>query len=130
MKPAQTKLLAVAIIILIVFSSLMILLFENFGKRNNTDNTIRVACIGDSITEWSKYPAHLQTMLGSSYLVENFGVAGSTVLRNSDKPYMNQIAFQKAKDFQPSIVIIMLGTNDAKVDNYHFIGNFPEDYAE
>ena len=130
MKPAQTKLLAVAIIILIVFSSLMILFFENFAKRTSEDTTIRVACVGDSITEWSKYPAHLQAMLGDNYLVGNFGVSSSAILRNSDKPYMNQTTFQKSKDFQPSIVVIMLGTNDAKMSNYHSIKNFPNDYED
>lgn len=131
MKLVQIKqLLAIAIIILIVSSSLIILLFENNAKKKSANSIIRVACVGDSITEYSHYPDNLQTMLGNNYLVENFGVASSTVLLSSDKPYMKQTAFQKSKDFQPSIVIIMLGTNDAKAGNYRSIANFPSDYEE
>ena len=40
---------------------------------------IRVACVGDSITEGSGYPFQLNLMLGSNYIVGNFGVSGSTV---------------------------------------------------
>ena len=43
---------------------------------------------------------------------------------------MNQSAFQEAKDFQPQVVIIMLGTNDAKDVNYRNIGSFTSDYSE
>ena len=131
MTPVQIKqLLAIAIIILIVSSSLIILLFENNAKKKSVNSIIRVACIGDSITEYSHYPDNLQTMLGDNYLVKNFGVASSAVLLSSDKPYMNQTAFQKSKDFQPTIVIIMLGTNDAKAGNYRGIASFPNDYEE
>jgi lysophospholipase L1-like esterase len=129
MKPAQVKLLTMAIVIVMVSSGL-ILYFDNSRKSSKQPTLIRVACVGDSITEWSKYPARLQTMLGSNYVVENFGVSGSTVLHNSDKPYMSQTAFQKSKDFKPTIVIIMLGTNDAKVENYQSLGDFPNDYEE
>lgn len=129
MKPARTKFASVLIVLLIATSSLIILVYENSTKKV-TAQIIRVACIGDSITEWSQYPATLQAMLGDGYLVENFGVAGSAVSKGSDKPYMNQAAFQQAKDFQPSVVVIMLGTNDAKEYNYRSIASFPKDYEE
>lgn len=77
---------------------------------------IRVACVGDSITQGSGYPAKLQVLLGTNYSVGNFGVSGSTVTLNSTKPYMNQTAFEKAQQFQPKVVVIMLGTNDARTD--------------
>jgi lysophospholipase L1-like esterase len=76
---------------------------------------IKVACVGDSITEHSGYPLKLQLLLGTHYKVENFGVSGSTVSINSNISYMNQNAFQKALDFQPDIVLVMLGTNDANL---------------
>jgi Lysophospholipase L1 and related esterases len=78
-----------------------------------TPKVVKVACVGDSITERSGYPAKLQILLGGRYKVENFGVSGSTVSVNSNISYMNQTAFQKALDFEPDIVLIMLGTNDA-----------------
>jgi lysophospholipase L1-like esterase len=76
---------------------------------------IKVACVGDSITEHSGYPLKLQILLGSNYKVENFGVSGSTVSVNSNISYMDQTAFRKALDFEPDIVLVMLGTNDANL---------------
>jgi acyl-CoA thioesterase I len=78
---------------------------------------VKVACVGDSITERSGYTFKLQLLLGGSYEVENFGVSGSTASVNSNISYMDQAAFQKALDFQPDIVLIMLGTNDANREN-------------
>jgi lysophospholipase L1-like esterase len=128
MKSARTKTAAIVIVLVIATTSL-IFLYNNSTQKASAQ-VIRVACVGDSITEWSHYTDDLQDMLGDGYLVENFGVAGSAVLKNSDKPYMNQAAFQQAKDFQPSVVIIMLGTNDAKDSNYRYITNFPNDYKQ
>ncbi len=92
--------------------------------------TIRVACVGDSITERGSYPVALQQMLGENYTVENFGVAGSTVSRDSKIPYMAQEAFRKALDFRPDIVVIMLGTNDANPEITHDESNFEQDYSQ
>jgi acyl-CoA thioesterase-1 len=69
-------------------------------------------------------------MLGTSYLVREFGVSGSTVLANSDDPYINQTEFQAAKEFLPNIVVILLGTNDARADYYQSINNFVADYEQ
>jgi lysophospholipase L1-like esterase len=77
---------------------------------------INVSCVGDSITEWSGYTDYLQNLLGKGYNVGNFGVAGSAVSTEWFKPYVEQSAFQESMDFNPSIVIIMLGTNDAHAD--------------
>jgi acyl-CoA thioesterase I len=130
MKLGKTKLLAIMAIFII--STCALILFENNINTltNKTKKIVRVACVGDSITEWTKYPDHLQDLLGEDYLVENFGVAGSTVLRSSDKPYMNQTAFERSMEFQPTIVIIMLGTNDAKKENYYALPHFPNDYEQ
>jgi acyl-CoA thioesterase I len=91
---------------------------------------IRVACVGDSITQGSGYPDKLQMMLGSNYIVVNFGVCGSTVSQNSTIPYINQTAFKRAEDFAPDIVVIMLGTNDANPEIAHNEDNFETDYAQ
>ncbi len=87
---------------------------------------ITVACVGDSITEWSEYPKDLQNMLGKEYNVSNFGVAGSSVSTKWFKPYIEQEAFQESIDSEPSIVIIMLGTNDAH--STQLMDSFFEDY--
>jgi lysophospholipase L1-like esterase len=127
---AKAKLLAAGIAILIVSSGLILLYFENLGNRTNPANTIRVACVGDSITEGFGYPDELWMMLGANYTVQNFGVGGSTVLLSSDKPYMNQPALQMAKNYLPNIVVIMLGTNDASPAYYQNIGDFVNDYKK
>lgn len=86
----------------------------------------RVACVGDSITEGyglaspanDAYPAQLQSVLGSDYDVRNFGVSGTTASKQGDKPYWNQAAYTQSTTFDPNVVLIMLGTNDAKPQNW------------
>ncbi len=98
------------------------------------DWTIRVACIGNSITIGSggstAWPQQLGQRLGSSYNVRNFGVSGTTLLRNGDFPYWNESAFLQAQDFDPHIIIITLGTNDSKPQNRIYLHEFFDDYME
>jgi lysophospholipase L1-like esterase len=87
----------------------------------------RVACVGDSITfgsgvenrEKNNYPAVLGRLLGEGYEVRNFGVGGATLQKNGDKPYWSLDAFKEAVAFEPQIVVIKLGTNDSKPQNWH-----------
>ncbi len=94
------------------------------------DTTMRVACIGDSLTEVSGYPSDLQTLLGTFYNVENFGVSSTTVQLDTYKPYMYEAAFVGAKNFKPNIAVIMLGTNDARNDCAQSLENFTTDYIQ
>ncbi len=89
---------------------------------------VRVACAGDSITAGSSYVHDLSGLLGGNYSVRNYGVGLASVSLETTKPYMNQPVFQQAKDFQPDIVVIMLGTNDAITWYQGSIGNFTSDY--
>lgn len=89
------------------------------------DTKIKVACVGDSITAGAgvkdpqkKYPAQLGALLGDGYDVKNFGNSGSTMLDDGDKPYKKQKSFTDALAFAPDIVIIKLGTNDSKPQNW------------
>jgi len=116
--------------VLLVTLSILAIIFETSLNSTNSVNVIRVACIGDSITDFTNYPNDLQTVLGDSYIVESFGASGSTVLLNTDKPYINQIEFTRAKHFLPNIVIVMLGTNDARTDHFKSIDNFVPDYMK
>jgi lysophospholipase L1-like esterase len=130
-KVKQTKklqLLAVFAVILIISSGLIALYFENFGNSPHVGSVTRVACVGDSITEGFGYPDKLEKMLGNNYTVGNFGVGGSTVLLSSGKSYINQSVMQRAKEYQPDIVVIMLGTNDAVPAYYQHIEKFVNDY--
>jgi lysophospholipase L1-like esterase len=98
--------------------------------EDSADSTalINVACVGDSITEWSGYPADLQVMLGDEYVVGNFGAAEAAVSTDWYKPYRNQAAFRESIDFEPDVVVIMLGTNDAHT--YQHLASFASDYAQ
>jgi lysophospholipase L1-like esterase len=125
MNRKKLMLLATGLAILIAASGATSLFMLSIGSK---DRVIRVACVGDSITGGTEYPAELWMQLGANYTVGNFGVSGSTASMNSTKPYMNESAFQDAKDFKPDIVIIMLGTNDAnptiRLGNDSFVGDY------
>lgn len=123
----KTKHWALIMSIILLLSSITIFFVVS---AENMNQPIRVACVGDSITEGSGYPFKLQTMLGSNYTVGNFGVRGSTVSHNSSKPYINQASFTHAKDFSPDIVVIMLGTNDANPEITHNTVEFETNYAQ
>lgn len=89
-------------------------------------DAIRVACIGNSITDGMGidmagtrgYPAVLQRELGDRYLVKNFGVSARTLLNSGDHPYMQEQAWRDAQGFCPDVVIVKLGTNDSKTENW------------
>lgn len=97
---------------------------------------VKVACVGDSITfgagvenrEKNCYPAQLQELLGEGYEVRNFGNSGSTMLKKGDKPYWKQKSFADAKAFAPNIVVIKLGTNDTKPQNWKHGSEYSADY--
>ena len=109
---------------------LMLLISLSFGQ-----DKIKVACVGDSITQGfavykakkDSYPAQLGVMLGDKYEVKNFGVGGATMLKKSDRPYWNMGAFKTSHDFKPDIVIIKLGTNDSKSQNWKNKNQFVSD---
>ena len=115
---------AVALVVVILMASLIVLFFET---QQASASTVRVACVGDSITKDTTYTEVLSGMLGANYTVQNFGVGRTTVSLQFNKPYMNQPAFQEAQKFNPDIVVIMLGTNDAYLSEEQR-SNFTNDY--
>jgi alpha-L-fucosidase 2 len=135
MDKKKLRLLAIGLVILLALSGITAFLILATGNRKTPAEKIRVACVGDSITEgtdWSlyAYPTDLAMLLGSNYTVDNFGVGGTTVSLSSETPYMNTTAFQNATKFQPNIVIIMLGTNDAQPDLERYNTTFVDDYMK
>lgn len=78
---------------------------------------VRIASVGDSLTAAS-YPSQLQAMLGSHYLVMNFGEAGNEMQRHVHASYWESTKFKQALDSAPDIVLIMLGTNDARFGHW------------
>jgi lysophospholipase L1-like esterase len=101
-------------------------------------DAVRVACIGNSITDGhgiemapvNGYPALLQRQLGNGYWVKNFGVSGRTLLNHGDMPYTNETAWKDALAFNPDIVVIKLGTNDSKPQNWKYAAEFKQDLQQ
>src|SRR5690606_21244014 len=98
----------------------------------------RVACIGDSVTEGYgisdstlNYPAQLQKLLGSGFVVGNFGNSGATLLRKGHNPYHKTKAYTKALSFKPDVILIALGLNDTDPRNWpNYKNEFLGDYSQ
>jgi len=96
---------------------------------------IKVACVGDSITEGyglkcqseTGYPVVLNKLLGDNYIVQNCGRSGATMQKKTDLSYWACNEFSNAVALKPDIVIIKLGTNDSKPYNWNS-HRFAEDY--
>ena len=102
----------------------------------NKDNPLRVACIGDSITEGvglsdsETYPTQLSEMLGEGYEVENFGKQSATVMKNGKVSYWNTSEYTASLNYNPDIVVMMFGTNDARPENWENNSSFISDYED
>jgi lysophospholipase L1-like esterase len=88
---------------------------------------VRVACVGDSITQGLgtssssvTYPSVLGSLLGAGWEVENDGHSGTTLLSSGDFPYTNTSQFAASTAWARSggDVVIQLGTNDSKPANW------------
>ena len=88
---------------------------------SDTDEAKTIICIGDSITygygvknpDQNAWPTLLEKKLGDSWEVVNLGVIGSTLLDEGAFPYRSTGNVERAKELDPSIVFIMLGSNDS-----------------
>lgn len=108
------------------------------GTRSYSTATegIRVACVGDSITygfgisNWpeNNYPAVLHRLLGDGYIVNNYGVNGCTVQADANKPYAQRKEYRDSVEFDPDIVVFMLGSNDSKTFNWKNSEEFRRQY--
>lgn len=113
-----------------------LLLLSGLSVGSAQSRKIRIACVGNSITEGyglknrqqDSYPAVLQRLLGESYEVMNFGCSGRTLMNKGDRPYMREERFREALASSPDIVTIKLGTNDSKIQNWRHKADFVSDF--
>lgn len=100
-------------------------------------NSIRISIIGDSITEWNVWPRELDRLIGSNNVeIGNFAVSGATISLNRTpsprlRPYRFTDKWEIFKKSQPDIIIFMLGSCDAKWDNWqaNSVDNFESEYG-
>ncbi|MDE5654087.1 MAG: hypothetical protein K2I46_00585 [Clostridia bacterium] len=131
-------------IALLVLAGIIILIIYHFGMisfyhpmKRAKDNQIRIACVGDSITygffvsnrRKNNYPAILNRLLGENYCVNNFGYTNRTAIKSGDFPIVNEKVYKQSLDYKPNIVVILLGTNDTKENNWDR-DKFVNDYGE
>lgn len=136
-------LLLILIIIVILAIGMFVYLYFNGlsgmrSKKDASDGQIKVACVGDSITyghgvsNWPKnnYPKVLGNLLGETYNVRNFGFSGRTAMETGDQPYTAEALYQESLDYEADIVVLMLGTNDSKPENWQGADEFKAQYEK
>lgn len=100
--------------------------FPDRAQRREFTGSIKIACVGDSITEGDHsssanhtYPSQLQQLLTAKYGAEkyevtNLGRSGTTMQNAGDYPYTTTDQYAALIASEWDIVVVMLGTNDAK----------------
>ncbi len=117
----------VAAALVVVFAVSAVGAYQLLTTQNSA--AVRVACVGDSLTQNTAYPYDMWMLLGNqSYDLRNFGAGGTTVNLASETPYMNTSVYQDALNYSPDIVLIMLGTNDAQPSLVPYNTTFVSDY--
>ena len=129
----------VLVFALLIGGGFAYLYFNGMSGVSNTteaaEGKIKIACVGDSttyghgISNWPKnnYPALLQGLLGESYHVNNYGVSSHAVQDTSDRPYMNLEHYQESLAYDADYVVLMMGSNDSKPENWIDADSFRED---
>jgi hypothetical protein len=95
---------------------------------------VRVACVGEQTTHSAhrendpEYPTRLQQLLGSQFVVVNFGLPKGRILKEAPAPdaesFFSSEAFDLSKAFQPDVVVFgPWGRHDT------YEGNWPEHKA-
>jgi len=96
----------------------------------------KIACIGNSITSGyglpnpitESFPSQLQQLLGSGYIVFNYGYSGAVLLNNFPLSYINSPIYNPSISQHYDLIIITLGTNDTQQLYHPAIDNFISDY--
>ena len=135
-------LIAVAAVVVLVGIIVFVLFYigvvnSYHPMKKPKENQIRIACVGDSITYGcmlrnrgkNNYPAVLNRLLGENYCVNNFGYTDRTAIKSGDLPFTNEKLYRQSLEFNPNIVVFLLGSNDSKEKNWNK-EKFIKDYKE
>lgn len=95
-------------------------------NKKADENKKTVICIGDSTTYGhgianrakNSYPAVLSELIGDTHNVFCYGINGSTVQDSGDQPYTVTPSCKESKSKKADAVIIMMGVNDTKEENW------------
>lgn len=101
---------------------------------------VKIVAVGDSITygggssdkETKAWPPQLFQILGgnsSTYEVFNYGVSSTTMMKTGDHPYWDEPEYQLTLESSADIILMMLGTNDAKTFQWDQ-NEYVKDYRE
>ena len=99
------------------------------GTATAEAEPLRIACCGDSITfgtcaaeavkggyTYAKenyfYPTAMQKLYGTEAVVGNFGYPGSNISTSYNR-YLNSCVYASLVEFDPDIIVLALGTNNA-----------------
>lgn len=103
------------------------IMFPPVPRRREAQVTI--AAVGDSNTygagallrgrHRNSYPAQLERILGDGYQVLNYGVNRCTLQQEGDWPYDATPQATASLQAGADIVLVMLGSNDARGDNWN-----------
>lgn len=113
------------------------------GERKTYTEPLRIACIGDSITEGvgasnysnNSYPARLLSKAvkaGKDVVVSNYGNSGSKTMDFEGRHYNKSLAYILSMyETDADYILIGLGTNDARMTTYTYgyADRFYDDYT-
>lgn len=113
------------------------ILFLSLASCN--EKKVKIACVGDYITSGSdsinvfseSYPAILAQLLGSDFEVMNFGVSDAKINKECTKAYHKSNNYRNIQIYNPDIIILMLGSNDAIPTQWdRYASRLKKDYEE
>lgn len=102
----------------------------------NAAELFRIACLGDSITAGYKvkkeecWVSRVAKEMKRKADVGNFGVSARCLLFKGDRPITREKAYRDALAFKPDMLLIALGTNDSKRENWIHKDDFAANYKE
>lgn len=143
MSKKKKIIIIIPILLAVIAGSVFLYLYSQglsglMAKIEIKPDTIKLACVGDSVTyghginNWTKntYPAVLGDILGDGYSVLNLGNSGTTVQNDGDQPYTNTKQYQVSLECEADIIVLMLGSNDSKPQNWKSAEAFRKAYSE